>query len=355
MNGSARIGIGGVRRGVAGVALLIASVLPATQVAAMDLADQLSPTAKIAIDKGLAYLAASQLADGSFRDTRGSGVVGAVAIAFMAAGHVPGEGPYGQVTAKATQYLLNNIQSNGLVYIPESGGAPMYNHGLATLALAEIWGMTGDPRVRNAVQKAVDLICSCQNQKGGWRYQPKIADDDLSVTVMQLMALRAARDAGINVPKEVIDAGIEYVKRCHNPKSQGKDGGFAYTPGQASGLARTGAGVTSLQVAGDYRSTEVQEGVEYLLTCEPVGKVKDDNAEFYWYGMYYATAGIYQAQSIGTWGKNAWAQWYPAVVKQVTSTQKPDGKWEGPHGLYPTAMAVVVLSIPYRYLPLYQR
>jgi Prenyltransferase and squalene oxidase repeat len=324
---------------------------------ALDLADRLNPTAKVAIDKALVFLADNQRADGSFNDSLGatSGVVASVQIAFMAAGQVPGEGAYGQVTAKATQYLLSCAQSNGLLFRPESGGPPMYHHGLATLALAEVWGMTADPRVRNALQKAVDLICSSQNSKGGWRYQPKIADDDLSVTVMQLMALRAARDAGIAVPKEVIDAGIDYVKHCHNPKSQGKDGGFGYMPGSGSGLARTGAGVTSLQVAGDYRSTEVQEGIDYLLGCQPLGKREEDNREFRFYGLYYATAGIYLSQSIGTWGKNAWNQWYPAVVKQLTNEQKPNGKWEGAHGLYNTAMGVVILSIPYRYLPLYQR
>lgn len=332
--------------------LAAACVLPA-----VDLADPLTPPAKAAIDKGLAFLAANQRTDGSFGDQLGgaSGVVGAISIAFMAAGHVPGEGQYGQVTGKATQYLLSCLQTNGLVYRPESGGPPMYNHGLATLALAEIWGMTGDPRVQSAVQKAVDLICSTQNRKGGWRYQPKIADDDLSVTVMQLMALRAARDAGISVPKEVIDLGIDYVKRCQNPKRNGKDGGFAYTPGGESGFARTGAGVTSLQVAGDYRSIEVQEGVEYLLECEPVGKRKDAGQEHFWYGAYYATMGVYQAQSIGSWGRNAWAQWYPAITKRIVDSQGADGKWPGPNGLYPTAMAVVVLAIPYRYLPLYQK
>lgn len=341
------------------VLIRLVPVLAATGAAlpALDLADQMIPAAKISVDKALAFLANNQRDDGSFNDWGGgaSGIVAGIQIAFMAAGHVPGEGAYGHVTAKATQYLLSCAQTNGLLYRPESGGPPMYNHGLATLALAEVWGMTADPRVRNAVQKAVDLICSSQNQKGGWRYQPKISDDDLSVSVMQLMALRAARDAGIAVPKEVIDAGIDYVKRCHNPKSQGKDGGFGYTPGGGSGLARTGAGVTSLQVAGDYRSSEVQEGVEYLLGCQPLGKREEENGEFRWYGLYYATAGIYLSQSIGTWGKNAWAQWYPAVVKQLTAEQKPEGKWEGPHGLYPTAMGVVILSIPYRYLPLYQR
>jgi hypothetical protein len=336
--------------------LLAISLALSSAAVAVDLNDQLSPAAKLAIDKGLEFMAAQQKSDGSFGGPMGgaSGIVGAVSIAFMAAGHVPGEGPYGQVTSKATQYLLGCIQTNGLVFRPESGGAPMYNHGLATLALAEIWGMTGDPRLRSAVQRAVDLICSTQNRKGGWRYQPKIADDDLSVTVMQLMALRAARDAGIAVPKEVIAAGIEYVKSCANPKRSGKDGGFGYTPGGESGLARTGAGVTSLQVAGDYRSTEVQEGVEYLLTCAPVGKI-EEKKEFLWYGLYYATAGIYQAQSIGTWGRNAWAQWYPAVVKLAVAQQKPTGEWPGSHGLYTTAMGVVILAIPLRYLPLYQR
>ena len=99
----------------------------------------------------------------------------------------------------------------------------------------------------------------------------------------------------------------------------------------------------------------MQEGVEYLLESEPVGKRKGDNKEFYWYGIYYSTMGIYQAQSIGTWGRNAWAQWYPAVTRHLISIQKPEGQWEGSHGLYPTAMGVVVLAIPYRYLPLYQR
>jgi prenyltransferase beta subunit len=324
---------------------------------AVDLTDQLSPPAKLAIERGLAFLASNQRADGAFNDKGGdaSGIVAAISIAFMAAGHVPGEGPYSHVTGKATQYLLNCIQTNGLVYRPESGGPPMYNHGLATLALAEIWGMTGDPRVRNAVQRAVDLICSSQNSKGGWRYQPTIADDDLSVTVMQLMALRAAKDAGLAVPKEVIAAGIDYVKRCHNSKRSGKDGGFGYIPGGGSGPARTGAGVTSLQVAGDYRSSEVQEGIEYLLECEPVGKRKDENGEFFWYGVYYNTMGIYQAQGLGTWGKAAWAQWYPAVTKRLVESQRPEGRWEGDHGLYPTAMGIVVLAIPCRYLPLYQR
>jgi len=351
--------VSGPRRIAARLLTWVVAVLATTGAAlpALDLADQMNPAAKVSVDKALAFLANNQRADGSFNDWGGgaSGIVASIQIAFMAAGQVPGEGTYGHVTAKATQYLLSCAQTNGLLYRPESGGPPMYNHGLATLALAEVWGMTADPRVRNAVQKAVDLICSSQNQKGGWRYQPKISDDDLSVTVMQLMALRAARDAGIAVPKEVIDAGIEYVKRCHNPKSQGKDGGFGYTPGGGSGAARTGAGVTSLQVAGDYRSSEVQEGVEYLLGCQPLGKRAEENDSHRWYGLYYSTAGIYLSQSIGTWGKNAWAQWYPAMVKQLTAEQKPTGKWEGSHGLYPTAMGVVILSIPYRYLPLYQR
>jgi hypothetical protein len=335
-------------------ALLAVALAGGALLPAVDTVDELVPAAVASTDKGLAWLAATQQADGSWRG-EGSfvGVTACCALALMAHGNVPGSGQYGNNTARALQYLLRYSAPDGLIFRKNTGPSPMYHHGLATLALAEAWGQTGDKRLRDALKKAVDLICATQNGKGGWRYQPKIADDDLSVTVMQLMALRAAKDAGMAVPKEVIDAGIAYVKACHNGKGAGKDGGFAYTPGGGSGWARTGAGITSLQVAGNYKANEVSEGVEYLLTFQPVGEKKVDD---WWdYGSYYSTMGMYQAQSLGAWGKKAWTQFYPAMTKAVIARQKPEGHWDGPQAPYPTAMALLVLEIPCRYLPIYQR
>jgi squalene cyclase len=331
-----------------------ACVFPAGRARAGDSAE-ISPRARAAIERGLANLASRQREDGSWPGNYGNttGIVASCALAFMGAGHCPGQGKYGANAARCIRFLIRKAQPDGLLYRRGMHGQPMYHHGLATLALAEAWGMTQDDKIRETTKRAVERIIASQNWRGGWRYHPRPSDDDLSVTVMQLMALRAAKDAGIFVPKDVIDAGIRYVKSCHNPVESGKDGGFAYTPGNQSGFARSGAGVLSLQVAGDYRAKEVKQGVEYLLRHQPVGPA--EVREWYFYGHYYAAQGIYQAQSIGVWGKQAWRKWYPAVTKELVERQQKDGSWRGNHGQYHTAMALLVLEIPYRYLPIYQR
>src|SRR5207237_6421335 len=124
---------------------------------------------------------------------------------------------------------------------------PMYGHGFATLFLAEVYGMVNEPKLRNEVRDtlhdAVQLIISSQNHEGGWRYQPRAADADLSVTICQIMALRAARNAGIAVPKSCADKCTEYVKKCQDPFS----GGFRYQAfAGPPGFARTAAGVVAL-------------------------------------------------------------------------------------------------------------
>lgn len=320
---------------------------------ALETTDTLAPSAAAAVRKGVESIVRKQHPDGSWQG--GTGVSSTCVLALMAQGHIPGSGEYGPQVGKALQYLLRQQQPDGFIFAAGSSGGPMYHHGLATLALGEAWGQTGDRRIRDGLRKAIDLICSTQNQEGGWRYQPKVADADLSVTVMQLMALRAAKDAGMDVSKEVIDAGIEYVKRCHNSKGAGKDGGFAYTAHGPSGWARAGAGITSLQVAGNYRANEVTEGIDYIMQFKPVGEKEPENEQFYYYGIYYCTMGLYQGQALGAVGKRNWQKFYAAVVRDLCARQKPDGTWDGGNGSYPTAMAVLCLTIPYRYLPIYQR
>ena len=137
----------------------------------------------------------------------------------------------------------------------------MYSHGFGTLFLAEAYGMTHRPEIREKLQKAVRLIIDSQNIEGGWRYQPVRHDADLSVTICQINALRAARNAGLFVPKETVDACIRYVKRSQNP-----DGGFRYMlqAGATSEFPRSAAGVVALQSAGEYDSKEVRDGIAYL-------------------------------------------------------------------------------------------
>ena len=201
--------------------------------------------------------------------------------------------------------------------------------------------MTHRPEIREKLQKAVRLIIDCQNNEGGWRYQPVKQDADISVTICQINALRAARNAGLYVPKETIDAYIRYVKQ-----SQNADGGFRYMlQGGASAFPRSAAGVVALQSAGDHDSKEVRDGVAYLR--EFIMEIKLGNRySHYYYGHYYA------AQAMWLRGGDDWAQWYPAIRDELLKRQSLQGYWvDSVCNEYGTAMALIVLQIPNNYLP----
>ncbi|HEU4752692.1 MAG TPA: prenyltransferase/squalene oxidase repeat-containing protein [Armatimonadota bacterium] len=299
-----------------------------------------------AVKKALKYLAETQNADGSWGDYRYSSdvaIVGLCALSFMSAGHQPDRGPYGTVLRKAADYLAKNCQRTGLIYHPQaSAGPPMYGHGFATLALAELYGMTRRTDLRDKLENAVALILRTQNQEGGWRYQPRVADADISVVICQIMALRAAANAGVKVPRETTARAIDYVKRCAN----NPDGGFSYMAGQrGSGQARTGAGVLSLIVMGERGSEECKRGLEYLLTKPPGTR---DGHTFY--ALYYCTQAMYQA------GGKYWQYWYPKAAEYLLSTQRADGSWyDGPGQAYATGMGVLALQVPASLLPIYQK
>ena len=214
-----------------------------------------------AVERGLAFLAARQHDDGSYGADVYQGHVAVTAFvsrAMMASGSKPGEGPYGQRLSKSLAYLLGRVQESGLITSKDaSEPAPMYGHAFALMFLAECQKAAPKDEIKEKIERAVKLIVKSQNKEGGWRYLPKPGDADLSVTVTQLMALAAARDAGIDVPKEVIDRAIDYVK-----KSQNADGGFRYLlQGGTSGFARSAAAVTALYRAGAARSRGGSQGI----------------------------------------------------------------------------------------------
>ncbi|HEX8325596.1 MAG TPA: prenyltransferase/squalene oxidase repeat-containing protein [Tepidisphaeraceae bacterium] len=310
---------------------------------------ELTPEARVAVDRGLEALAKRQQKDGSFGTTMGRQVAIAslCAMAYMQAGNLPGRGKYGVEVEKAAAFVLSATQESGLISA-DSDPSPMYGHGFAALFLGEVYGMTGDERVKEKLQKAVRLIERSQNEQGGWRYQPAPVDADISVTITQIMALRGARDAGIKVEKEVVDRAIQYVRRCQN-----SDGGFAYRLQQGyggeSGFARTGAGVASLFYAGISEGKEITNGLNFLRKFVPGKSVRSDNEGSYFYGQYYAVQAMYQA------GGRDWATWFPAIRDQLLQRQnKATGLWTGDvNEEYATAMALLILQMPNRYLPVY--
>ncbi len=255
-------------------------------------AEMMTEATDKAIKNGLAWLARTQNADGSFGSGTYRGniaVTSLCGLAFMASGSSPGRGPYGAQIDKALVYVMDNTSPSGFIAVAASSThGPMYSHGFGTLFLAEAYGMTHRPEIREKLQKAVRLIIDSQNIEGGWRYQPVRRDADLSVTICQINALRAARNAGLYVPKETVEACIDYVKR-----SQNHDGGFRYMlQGGASAFPRSAAGVVALQSAGEYDTKEVRDGIGYLR--QYIREIKLGNRySHYYYGHYYAAQAMW--------------------------------------------------------------
>ncbi|MBA4064784.1 MAG: prenyltransferase [Isosphaera sp.] len=324
-----------------------------------------------AINAGLDLIARGQLADGSFfdRPAGGAAAVGVTALAglaLMAAGNQPGRGRYGKAVARAAEYVAGmadgpragfltapDAQFRGLMNQP----APMYSHGFGTLFLAEVCGMLPaagkDAKVRAALEKAVAFTVAAQNQEGGWRYEPLAQFADVSVTTAMMMALRAAKNAGLFVPKEaVIDKGVAYIKACQMP-----DGGFSYWkghPGAYSAFARTAASVVGLYSAGVYDGREVERGLKYLRQFTP-GRhfnVREIPPHHYWYGQYYAALAMWTA------GDDYWTPWFPAIRDELLAKYQAGGRgWTDTHHgpVYATAMALIVLQLPNNYLPILQK
>lgn len=321
-------------------AFLAALLLAVPAVPAADETVKMDDKTKAAVGKALDYLKDQQKKDGSWGNTA---ITGFVLLAYMGNGHVPNQGAYGPEVAKGVRYLLAAAQDNGYVVHPSSGGN-MYCHGMATLALSQVWGMTGDEEVKKVLKKAIDLIVKSQNHEGGWRYEPAPTGADISVTIMQVMALRGAKDSGLHVPDATIKKALEYIEKCRDIKS----GGYRYQPqSHGPGYARTAAGVCVLQLAGDYDAKQIDGAVKFLDS-------KGDDPGHYWYGHYYACHAYNQL------GGKKWEEYYNKMKARLLATQQENGSWkdakEGHVGpVYQTAIAVQILSVPSHYLPIFQR
>jgi hypothetical protein len=314
------------------LALLVAPVRAADEKVKMD--DQ----TKKAVDQALAWLKDHQNPrDGSWGNTA---VTSFALLAFMSNGHVPNKGLYGPEVSKGVRNLLAVAREDGYL----AGGGNMYCHGMAALALTQVWGMTGDEEVKKTLKKAIDLIVKTQNQEGGWRYDPAPTGADISVTIMQVMALRGAKDSGLHVPDETMKRALKYIDKCHDARS----GGYRYMPYSAGpGYARTAAGVCVLQLCGEYDARQIDSAVKYLID-------QGDDRQHYWYGHYYAAHALHQI------GGKKWEDYYGRMKATLLARQKSSGEWlerqEAHNGpAYQTAIAVLILSVPTHYLPIYQR
>ena len=303
-----------------------------------------------AVDKAIAWLASRVQPDGSFGQTayqQNLAVVSLGGLAFLGLGNLPGRGPYGKHVSRFVDFVLQHAQQNGLIGIPGQGvRGVMYGHGFASLFLAQVYGVTRQPEVRPALMNAIELIVSTQNEEGGWRYGPTKKDADISVTVCQIMALRAARNAGFFVPGKTVTRARDYVLNLQNA-----DGGFRYvTAAGESAYPRTGAALVALSSLGVKKKEIYNSGSRYLMQNVPADSEYADNPH-YFYGQYYAAHALWQQ------GGDVWKSWYKQVGDLLLGKQMSSGAWvdDSICNEYATAIACLILSMPKNLLPLLRK
>ncbi len=352
--------------------LAFALALPVTAFAQPDIVE-ITPESEEAVERGLRWLAANQGAAGNWQ-SNDVGLVALGALAFMSAGHMPDRGPYGDNVRRALDFIITNAKPSGLLNISQEG-RDMYNHGLAVFVLTQAYGMTNDRRLAPVLDRGLKLIIDVQAEDGGWDYKAKRLQrgHDLSLAVMQAKALRGAMDIGFEIPPNVIDSAIRYVRSLYKPlgRPDGKrygdhpladrPGAFTYS-GSRTTTAMAACGAVCLQEFGEYGDFRIQRSMDEVLKdvkkMRPQkGKIPSDA-----YTMYYVAQGLYQV------GDERWNIGYPlirdAIVRSQNLSKADDrstyGSWDGgrvggtPGKLFGTSVAVFALSIPNRYLPILQ-
>jgi len=311
----------------------------------------LTQEAKEAVEKGLRFLLDRQFPDGSYsRDCRDAhshpGIAALAGMAFLATGSTPVRGPHREAVNRITGYLLKVSDSRtGLITDTIVQGEPMYAHTFATLYLAEICGEDPRPEVHAAVKRGTGLILLAQRPGGGWRYRISGRDADVSVTSCAVMALRGARSAGIRVPPEAIRNAVGYILSCARP-----DGTFQYqAEGGHATFQLTAAALTALFGVGVREGAEVETGLQAMAAYRVDRGFKIIGHFFY--GHYYAIQAAYQARG------EYFRTWYRPLRDKLIRDQEKDGRWRKSTvgDVYATAMAVLILAIPYHHLPIFVR
>lgn len=363
--------------------LIVAILLPSVKARAEG-KWEVTPASEEAANRGLEWLRKNQGKEGNW-DSKDLGLVSVGALAFLSAGHTPDTGKYRENVRKALDYVLLNAKPSGLLNITGSR-RDMYNHGLSTFVLTQVYGMTNDKRVGRSLRKAIKVIINAQCKDGGWDYIARRQDrgHDLSLAVMQAKALRGAMDIGIHIPSHNVNKAIASVQGYYRPSGNKPDreaerhgwrhqqarfpGRFTYSGGGGGTTAMAAAGAVCLQEYGMYKDFRIFRSMQGVL--DDIGnrmKVEPGKVPFDAYTMYYVSQALYQV------GGKPWRDGYPKIRDALVKTQNRGtsqgagrtgsdyGSWVGgrvggkPGQLWGTSVAVFALNIPNRYLPILQQ
>lgn len=308
-----------------------------------------------AVALGLKWLIRQQMTDGrwSLTGNEGSNDIAGTALGLLpllAAGktHKPAkDNAYDKNIDKALKFLVRSQN-------PKTGffGGTMYSHGLASIAMCEAYGLSQDPALRKPAQMAINLIVNVQHEGGGWRYGPAKTPGDMSVAGWQIMAVKSAQMAGLDVPTLTVTRAKNFLDSCRGPTE-----GYGYVAGSGSTPRMTVVGLLCRQYMqnwGPSRPEMIKAINTYVKTQSPAKQ------DVYFY--YYAT------QVMHHFGGEAWKAWNDvmrdSLVKKQDKTSganqgswAPDGDPFGRTGgrLMITSLNLLTLEVYYRYLPLYYR
>jgi hypothetical protein len=294
--------------------------------------------------RGLKHLAGTQKADGSWGDQNGQepGVVGLAVMAMLAHGDDPNVGPYKDAVRKGVRFILACADAK-TGQIGAAATKTMYSHGFATLALAEAYGMVDEPLIGPTLQRAVDFVVACQkrNKVGAWRYSAESQDADTTVSGAQMVALLAARNAGILVPDDAIEKGLKYYRSC-----QSEGGGIGYAGPSGGNVTLTGIGLLVFTLARQKESAAWKNAAGYFRQNMP------GQSAYPFYHEYYTSQAAFHLDEA------TWQAWNSANITRMLRMQDPTtGAWSssGTGACFGTAGALLSLALNYRYLPIYER
>ncbi len=314
----------------------------------------LTPDVLKMTNQALDFLARTQDPDGGWSDTKfpsNTGVTALCCLAFMAEGSRPRAGKYGQALDRGLEFLLTNVQDNGVIAGKGSNPyGPGYEHALSTLALLMAYGdIPWRPELRDVIARAIQVLARSQRLDGGWRYQmSREGLSDMSVTANVLWVLRTAKKAGFTVNSESIANGVKFIEACALP-----DGHFRYRKfGLHAAPSLGGTGVVALSNNGQLDHPLInpaRDKIAYEYRRYTINDLKD--RRYFVFGCFYASLAMYSC------GDEYWIPWFQKASAVLSDMQRKDGEFPDQldNIVYTTAMAAITLQAPRGYLPLYER
>ena len=342
----------------AAMTLLAASLASAAPAVALQRSAVASDRVATTVARGLDWLSARQSRRGNWaaNENRYPTAMTALAgTALLMEGSTTTQGRHAEPVRRAVDYLVSRARPNGLIGDPKNDDRYTYGHGFSMLFLSQLLGEEEDERRREelvgVLARAVEFAGRAQTKDGGWGYVSAKDGNDFdegSTTITQVQGLRGCRNAGIPVPREIIDKAIAYIHRCTMP-----DGGVQYSSKGGGGRpAITAAAIACLFNAGEEDDTHVPRMLAYA--AKNLGNISNNSFGHWHYAHFYYAQVMYRE------GGDAWDDYRRQIEKRLVAEVREDRDgvfW--PQGyignVYTTATNLTILQLERAALPIFQR